>query len=99
MSKRISLLKPLYEKDPYNEFSKIHNVDRQFWVRMFHTGYMWRNYSISELKEYALIYKLDVSTKTLQRWIKRTEDYIKAQKARQQGITTVTEEFFDKELT
>lgn len=96
MQVKISLLQPIYEEDPYKKFAEIHNVKREFWIKMFHTGYMWRNYTIGELQEYAKIYGLEVSRKTLERWVKRTEDYIKAQKVRQQGVVEVSEEFFNK---
>ena len=96
MDKHISLDAPKYNKDPYDEFAKRHDVSREVWVKMYHTGYMWRQYTLSELVEYykILTQSKPISSKTITRWIQKTEQYNKVQKAKEKGARLVTNEFF-----
>lgn len=97
MDEKISLSHRLFTTDPYNEFAKQHKVKRSVWVKIYHTGYLWRQYSIQELVDYVAIvtkHELKISPKTITRWIKRTDVYNKAQKAIDMGVENVTLEFF-----
>lgn len=99
---RISLDYYLFTQDPYDNFGERYDFPRSFWVEIFHNRYMWRGYNMSELKEiiYILSKKagkpLDISEKTIRRWIYRTEIYSKAQKIIDKGVKTTDTEYFDE---
>ena len=57
---------------------------------------MWRGYSMPELKEIIFILsKINLSEKTIRRWVYRTEIYAHAQKAIDKGIEVVDTEYFN----
>lgn len=97
MSHKIYLSHKFFHLDPYKAFAKQHAVGRDIWVKLYHTGYLWRQYSIPEMVEYVQITtkgKLKISSKTITRWIQRTEVYNKAQNALKLGVEVVTPEYF-----
>jgi len=97
MRGKISLDSKIFEEDPYQAFANQHKVSREIWVKMYHTGYLWRQYTLSELMEYLAILtsqKLKVSPKTIVRWIKRTNAYNKAQSVKKRGAKEASPEFF-----
>jgi hypothetical protein len=97
----ISLDYYLFTEDPYVAFGKRYNLPRKFWVEIFHNRYMWRGYSMGELKEIIHILskkhnEIDISEKTIRRWIYITEIYNHAQKIIDKGVKITDTEYFDK---
>lgn len=99
---KVSLRYYLFTEDPYVAFGKRYGLPRSFWVEIFHNRYMWRSYSVSELKEIIMILSkkqgnpIDIAEKTIRRWIYRTEIYNHAQKAIGRGAEIVDTEYFNE---
>ena len=99
---KVSLDYYLFNEDPYKAFGERYNLPRSFWIEVFHNRYMWRGYSVAELEEAIGILSkkqknaINVSQKTIRRWLNRTEIFNKAQKVIGMGVKIVDTEYFDK---
>lgn len=99
---KVTLDYHLFTEDPYKSFGVRYHLPRSFWVEIYHNRYLWRGYSVSELSEIITILskkkgsEVNISDKTIRRWLNRTEIFNKAQKAIDRGVKTVDTEYFDK---
>ena len=97
---KISLDYYLFNNDPYEAFAERYNQSPKFWVEIFHNRYMWRGYNMTELREIIHILsklnkkEMNISEKTIRRWIYRTEIYNLAQKIIQKGVRETDTEYF-----
>lgn len=97
---KISLDHKLFTEDPYNAFAERHGVNKKVWYEMYNKRYLWHGYEIPILAEYFnLVTKLNLNERTIRRWIKRTELYTHAQRAKQKGVKEVSDYYFERYAT
>jgi hypothetical protein len=84
----------MFTQDPDARFSKERSVPTGLWKEMW-KRYKLLDYTYEDLADYFEIKaKKQITKRSLQRWIKRTEIYSRAQEALLKGAQAVKSDFF-----
>lgn len=93
---KININSRLFKDDPAKRFSDSFKCDPEVWRRVWQK-YKFLDYTRDEAKEYlVLILKVPIHTQRFDRWVERTEIYLKAQIALKDGVQEVSSDFFGK---
>lgn len=95
----ISLEHQLFTEDPYAAFSSRFNCSDKAWRDAYHNRHLWYGYEVDMVQEWLrLKHKVDIKERALRKWMFRTEVFLKAQRAREKGVKTVSEDFFGDKI-
>jgi len=95
----IDIKKRIFKTDPAKRFAKYHKCDENTWRNVWYK-YKMLEYTKNEAKEYlTLLINTPVTHKKFNRWVERTEVYLKSQIAIQKGAITIHTDFFGKHKT
>jgi len=87
----------LFTKDPAERFARRFNVPNTLWTELW-MRYSIKDYTVKDLQEYMYIKtQIKPRKRVFQRWIKRTEVFMKTRDALKKGATTVVSSFFGKD--
>lgn len=97
---RVDLQHKLFTHDPYQAFATRYKTDPRLWREIYDNRYVWHQYEIPILCEYfKLKTKLDISDRTIRRWIKRTQLYKHAQPVVRMGAKEASYTYFQQYVT
>jgi len=86
----------LFKEDPAKRFATRFKCSPEVWRKLWHR-YKILEYTKSEAREYlSIILKIPIDSERFDRWVQRTEIYLRAQIALDEGCKQVNSEFFGK---